>query len=122
MATEDDSVLIHVQGWIHRYRDQKRMKFIILRDGTEKIQCIIFKDLIKAFPDEIKKLRKETTVSIWGSLVESDKASSGLEIHCKHFEVIGEAAPIAALSADSSSHVRCYEQPKMNIKITYTTK
>ena len=32
---------VRVSGWIHRLRDQKGIIFIVLRDGTGYLQCVL---------------------------------------------------------------------------------
>jgi aspartyl/asparaginyl-tRNA synthetase len=34
----------HLRGWVYRERESNKFKFIVLRDGTNVIQCVVKKD------------------------------------------------------------------------------
>lgn len=38
-----------IQGWVHRLRLQKGLAFLVLRDGTGFLQCVLAGDLVSSF-------------------------------------------------------------------------
>jgi asparaginyl-tRNA synthetase len=83
---------VAVSGWVHRHRLQKHLLFIVLRDGTGYLQCILSGDLTKTY--EALTLTVETTIKIYGviSLVpDGSHAPDGHELHADFFEIIGKA-------------------------------
>ena len=80
---------VAVHGWIYRERGSNKIKFLVLRDATNIIQCVLEKNKFEKQWDEIDKLQKEASVEIEGEIKEDKSAPSGFEI------------PLAAYSADS---------------------
>jgi asparaginyl-tRNA synthetase len=83
---------VKVQGWIHRLRSQKGLVFIVLRDGTGYLQCVLSGDLANAY--STSQLTMESTVSISGQLSplpEGKSAPGGVELAADYYEVIGLA-------------------------------
>lgn len=86
----DKRVLI--KGWIHRLRVQKGLAFIVLRDGTGFVQCVLSGDLANAY--QTSQLTVESTLSIKGTikkLPEGKSAPGGVELDVDYYEVIGLA-------------------------------
>ncbi|ODV84354.1 hypothetical protein CANARDRAFT_29228 [[Candida] arabinofermentans NRRL YB-2248] len=83
---------VKVQGWIHRLRIQKGLAFVVLRDGTGYVQCVLSGDLANAY--QTLNLTIETTLSIWGTikkLPEGKSAPGGVELIVDYYEVVGLA-------------------------------
>ncbi len=83
---------IKIRGWTHRERGSNKLKFIVLRDSTQIIQCVIEKEAIgeKKF-EEAKKIQVETSMEIIGDIKKDERAPTGYEIKVKDFKVIGES-------------------------------
>lgn len=84
---------ILVQGWSHRIRTQgKKLMFIVLRDGTGYLQCVLFKELCVQATD--MAIAPEATVKLYGDLVElppGKSAPGGHELKVVRIELIGNA-------------------------------
>ncbi|ODV69016.1 asparaginyl-tRNA synthetase [Hyphopichia burtonii NRRL Y-1933] len=81
-----------VQGWVHRFRSQKGLAFITLRDGSGFLQAVLTGDLAKARITQ--ELTLESTVLIKGvinKLPEGKSAPGGVELVADYYEVIGLA-------------------------------
>ncbi|KAL7662920.1 asparagine--tRNA ligase [[Candida] zeylanoides] len=81
-----------VQGWVHRFRLQKGLAFITLRDGTGFLQCVLTGDLAKC--RATAELTLETTVAIKGvinKLPEGKTAPGGVELQADFYRVVGAA-------------------------------
>lgn len=81
-----------VSGWVHRFRSQKGVAFITLRDGTGYIQTVLTGDLAKARITQ--ELTLESTVTIKGvieKLPEGKTAPGGVELKADYYEVYGLA-------------------------------
>lgn len=86
---------IVIQGWAHRIRQQgKVLMFIILRDGTGFLQCVLAKDVCKKAQE--LALQTEATLKLTGSLKElpaGKSAPGGHELSVEEIELIGNAPP-----------------------------
>ena len=82
-----------VQGWAHEIRDLANVKFIVLRDRTGMVQCVVKKDRPALF-GMVPGMRNETCLSIRGKASKSAIAKAGLEIVAEEMEVLGEVSQI----------------------------
>ena len=81
---------VMIKGFIHEIRDQSKIKFLLIRDGTGIVQCIVKPENKKVF-DAIAKIPRESVVKIIGEVKKSQQAPSGAEIMIKDYEVLSEA-------------------------------
>ncbi|GME72306.1 unnamed protein product [[Candida] boidinii] len=83
---------VKIFGWIHRLRSQKGLAFIVLRDGSGFIQCVLSGDLANAY--QTLSLTIESTVALYGvikKLPEGKSAPGGVELVVDYYEVVGLA-------------------------------
>ncbi|MFH0870124.1 MAG: asparagine--tRNA ligase [archaeon] len=89
-AMEKGAGKVAVRGWVYRERGSNKMKFVVLRDAADIIQCIIKKEKFTEdmFADA-DKLQLECSMELEGTIKEDERAPSGYEIDVDHFKVIG---------------------------------
>ncbi|ORZ13190.1 hypothetical protein BCR42DRAFT_419366 [Absidia repens] len=84
---------VKVSGWVHRLRVQgKDMMFVILRDGSGYLQCVLTGELCHTF-DAIT-LTTESTITVYGvinALPEGKKAPDNHELVVDYWELVGKA-------------------------------
>ena len=80
---------VAVRGWIHRERGSNELKFIVLRDSTDTIQCVLKKEKFKNQWEDIDKLQIEASVEIIGEIKEDKRAPTGYEISAEKINIIG---------------------------------
>ena len=83
---------VSVRGWVYRERGSSKFKFIVLRDASDIIQCVIEKEKIgdKKF-DIADKVQIEASMELTGNIKKEPRAPTGYEIHADDFKVIGES-------------------------------
>ena len=65
-AMDKGSGDVSVRGCVHRERGSSKMKFVVLRDTSEIIQCIFKRDSFDDRWDAIDKLQVEASMTIVG--------------------------------------------------------
>ena len=88
---------VAIHGWIYRERKQKDMVFLVIRDSTNIIQCVIKQDKVsKKEWEDANKLLIESSLEIEGEIKEDKRAPTGYEIQVSKLNVIqfSEVFPI----------------------------
>ena len=80
---------VAVRGWIHRERGSNELKFLVLRDASDTIQCVLKKENFKKQWNDIDKLQVEASVEIEGAIKEDKRAPTGYEILAEKVNIVG---------------------------------
>ncbi len=71
-----------VRGWVDNLRSSGKILFLIVRDGTGRVQCVLSK---KDVGDEVfehaRTLTQESSVSVQGRVNLDERAPGGAELH-----------------------------------------
>jgi len=82
---------IAIRGWVYNLRSSGKIKFLIARDGTGIIQCVVARqDSEQAF-EEFDRLTQETSVIVEGVAREEKRAPGGYELNVSRLEVVSVA-------------------------------
>ncbi|MBU2638658.1 MAG: asparagine--tRNA ligase [Nanoarchaeota archaeon] len=96
-AIKQGTGLVKLHGWVYRERKSKELAFIVLRDSTNIIQCVVKKSNVseKEWADA-EKILIESSVEIEGEIKEDKRAPTGYEISVTKLNVIhfSEVFPI----------------------------
>lgn len=76
---------VKLQGWIHRIRKLKAISFLIIRDRSGVVQCVVENSLI-----EDKNIRLEAVVSVVGVVKEGKNSLNSFEVQVEEFEIVNE--------------------------------
>lgn len=83
---------VKISGWVHRFRSNKKVVFLVLRDGTGFLQCVLTGDL--ALAKQTLDITLETTVTLYGTIIkvpEGKTAPGDVELVVDYYEVVGQA-------------------------------
>lgn len=80
---------VELKGWAYNLRSSKKIKFLILRDGTGLCQCIYFDG--ECDPESFnnfEKLTQECTVKVKGVVKAEPRSPGGYELSARSFEIL----------------------------------
>lgn len=72
---------ITLNGWVYNKTGKGKLQFIMLRDGTGLVQCVLFKGAVsEEIFEDAKTLSQESSVTIVGKVRAEERAPSGVEV------------------------------------------
>ncbi|HEY2931657.1 MAG TPA: asparagine--tRNA ligase [Acidobacteriota bacterium] len=78
-----------VRGWLYNKRSSGKLRFLIVRDGTGLVQCVVFRGNV---PEEMFNLTdsvtQESSLSITGKVKKEDRSPGGYELDVMDLQVI----------------------------------
>jgi len=83
---------VTLKGWVHNYRQFGNLAFLVLRDRSGLIQCVLEGELAGQAIDP------ESVVAVSGTVREAAKAPGGVEVAADALEVISPATVAPAFS------------------------
>ncbi|ABC45076.1 asparaginyl-tRNA synthetase [Salinibacter ruber DSM 13855] len=83
---------VTLKGWLHNQRGSGGIKFLILRDGSGFVQCVVPQDAVDADSWAVADdVRQEAALEITGSVSADERAPGGYELQVDAVERIGES-------------------------------
>lgn len=80
---------VTLKGWLYNKRESGKVKFLILRDGTGYLQCIVFKGNVTPEVFEIaEQLHQEAAYEVTGIIKEEPRAVGGYELDATDVKLI----------------------------------
>jgi asparaginyl-tRNA synthetase len=83
---------VELRGWLYNKRPSGKMNFLLLRDGTGIIQCVLSRQEVPEDLFEVcQKLPQESSLVLRGTVRKDDRAPGGYEMDVKSGEVVQAA-------------------------------
>ncbi|MBN2664689.1 MAG: asparagine--tRNA ligase [Bacteroidales bacterium] len=80
---------VSLKGWVINSRSSKGIEFIVFRDGTGFLQCIVDENNVGSEVYELSKtLSQESSVEITGKVIKDERQIGGLELHVNNLKII----------------------------------
>ncbi len=88
---KDEAVGLEVtlRGWVYRHRVVGKKVFIVLRDSTNIVQCVIDGALLPKIYSLAEKLGLETSIEVRGRVKKEPRAPTGYEVEVVELKVSG---------------------------------
>jgi asparaginyl-tRNA synthetase len=81
---------VTVRGWVRNTRLHGKVAFIVLRDGTGDVQCVVLRSQVAPeLWDRFAALTQETSLHVTGTVRAEPRAPGGHELGVTDFTVIG---------------------------------
>jgi asparaginyl-tRNA synthetase len=85
-----DGETVIVRGWVQATRAHGKVAFVVVRDGSGVVQCVIVKSQVAPeLWDAVGALTLESSVVVTGPVRKDDRAPGGHEITIEALDVIG---------------------------------
>jgi len=83
---------VTLNGWVYNKRSGGKVRFIILRDGTGLLQCVLFKgNVSEDVFERFNLLNQESSVQVTGNVKVEERAPGGVELDVTDFSIIGNS-------------------------------
>lgn len=84
---------ITIQGWLYNMRSSGKLRFLLVRDGSAIIQCVVFKnDVSEEVFTNTDKLTQESSLTITGKVTADKRSPLGFEIQVRDLHIVQIAA------------------------------
>ena len=89
-ALEKGAGKVRLRGWAWRERGSNKFKFIVLRDSTNVIQCVVEKEQVsEASWEAAQRVAIEASLEVTGELRKDERAPTGYELHVSELNLVG---------------------------------
>ncbi|MGI9089638.1 MAG: asparagine--tRNA ligase [Gemmatimonadaceae bacterium] len=85
---------VRVRGWVTHLRSSGKVAFIVLRDGSGTLQCVVVQKLVA--PEDwavYQRLSLEASVEVEGEIRADDRAPGGVELGVTKVILLGDSGP-----------------------------
>ncbi len=93
LKSTDFGVSVNVKGWVRTRRGSKQINFIALNDGSTINNVQVVVDLDKLGEESLKPITTGASISVNGTLVQSQGKGQSVEIQANEIEIYGTADP-----------------------------
>jgi asparaginyl-tRNA synthetase len=88
-AMKQGSGEVALRGWVYRFRGSAKIKFLVLRDDTDIVQCVLkAEDFSEELWGQVDKLKIESSVKLIGDIKSDERAPTGYEVTVKDIEIV----------------------------------
>jgi len=81
---------VRVRGWVTHLRSSGKVAFIVMRDGSGTLQCVLVKSSVPAETWELfAQLTQETTIEVAGEVRPDARSPGGFELGISSLQITG---------------------------------
>ena len=93
LAGSHDGLEVELRGWVYRTRGSNKIRFLVLRDSTGTLQCVIKRDIVgdECF-DNLSDALIESSIIISGEVKKTDR-EHGYELEVHSANIVGPVNP-----------------------------
>jgi len=84
-----ENEIVTIQGWLYNMRSSGKLRFLLVRDGTQVIQCVVFKnDVSEETFINTDTLTQESSLRITGKVTADKRSPIGFELQVKELQIV----------------------------------
>jgi asparaginyl-tRNA synthetase len=84
--------IVRVKGWVTHLRSSGKVAFIVMRDGSGVLQCVLVKSSLPAEAwERFALLTQETTIEVTGEVRPDKRAPGGFELGVSDLTILGSS-------------------------------
>lgn len=84
--------VVRVRGWVVHLRSSGKVAFIVMRDGSGTLQCVLVKSSLTAQAwEQFSQLTQETTIEVTGEARPDSRAPGGFELGASDLTIYGQS-------------------------------
>jgi len=77
-----------IEGWVYNSRSSGKVAFVLVRDGSGIMQCVVAKsDVDESTFEVVRHLTQESSISVTGTIHAEERAPGGHEMHVLRIQV-----------------------------------
>lgn len=81
--------MVTIKGWLYNKRSSGKLRFLLVRDGSETVQCVVFKgDVSEETFQQASDVTQESSVIVTGKVARDNRAPIGFEIQVSELEIV----------------------------------
>ncbi|MFH2019959.1 MAG: asparagine--tRNA ligase [archaeon] len=84
---------VAIRGWVYRIRSSNKFVFIVMRDESDILQCVVKQETTPELFEHAKTLLVESSVKISGEIRKDDRAPTGYELQVEEMEIVQVSEP-----------------------------
>ena len=85
---------VTLKGWLYNKRGSKALQFLVLRDGTGIVQCVVNQGKVDAASfSTAEAATQESALEIVGTASADERQVGGVEVHAESVSLISQAEP-----------------------------
>lgn len=87
-----DGQSVKLQGWLYNKRGSKGLYFLLLRDGSGLVQCVVNQSEVEESAWRVaEEVTQESAIRIHGTVSQDDRQHGGYEVHVSDLEMISKS-------------------------------
>lgn len=80
---------VTLKGWLYNSRSSGKLRFLLLRDGSAVIQCVVFKGSVSdTVFDAASALTQESSFEVTGKITKDERSPLGFELQVADLNII----------------------------------
>ena len=84
---------VNLKGWLYNKRSSGKIKFLIMRDGSGYVQCVVFKgNVTNEIFENAEKLTQESSFEVTGKVKVEPRSVGGYELDATDVKIISVAS------------------------------